>query len=107
MMAAEIDWSKAGQRLRHQPRDNSGRNPDFNWVARRWKDEADYYADEIGKPEIIALAGCPTCGAAPDVPCLGLPESIPFHMPRRRAAGEELLRLHGPRFGGELSNGKR
>jgi hypothetical protein len=28
-----------------------------------------------------------------------------FHQPRRRAAGEELLRRHGPRFGGEAFNG--
>lgn len=98
---ARIDWTKAGKRLRYQPHSGDGRNPDFNWAHQRWKDEADYYADEIGKPEIIALAGCPTCSASPGDPCIGLPESIPFHQPRRRAAGEEVLRQRGPRFGGD------
>jgi hypothetical protein len=101
---SQIDWSKAGKRLRHQPRCD-GRNPDFNWVAQRWKDEADYYADEIGKPEIIDLAECPTCLAPAGEPCEGLPESIPYHQPRRRAAGVALLHQRGARFGGEIVDG--
>jgi hypothetical protein len=97
---SQIDWSKAGKRLRHQPR-RGAHNPDWNWTAQRWKDEADYYADEIGKPEIIALATCPICHAPAGVECPSGIAGLAFHQPRMRAAGLELLRHNGPRFGGD------
>lgn len=94
---SQIDWSKAGKRLRYQP-STPGRNPDFNWAAQRWKDEADYYADEIGKPEIVALAACLVCGAPAGQPCADT--MFAYHQPRARAAGLALLKERGPRFGG-------
>lgn len=96
---SKIDWSQVGTRIRYQYADRSGRNPDFNFAAQRWKDEADYYAEELSLAEIQELAACPICEAPIDEPCTGA--LITFHMPRRRAAGEERLRREGPRFGGE------
>jgi hypothetical protein len=90
-MSRAIDWTKAGKRLRWQPKDMFGRNPDWNFAAQRWKDEADYYAE---------LALCPHCGVGPGVPCEGFDD---YHQPRKRAAGLELLRRHGSRFGGDAS----
>lgn len=94
-----MDWSKAGIRLRHQPPDGSGHNPDFNWAAQRWKDEADYYSDEMDQAAIIKAADCPCCGRLKGQPCLSRAD---FCTPRKRAAGVALLKAKGPRFGGRI-----
>lgn len=96
---SSFDWSKAGKRLRHQPRTVDG-NPDWNWVEQRWKDEADYYADDLtSEKELIAAAGCPHCGVAAGEQCIGpgILEDM-WHGPRKRAAGEAMLAERGPRF---------
>jgi hypothetical protein len=92
----KIDWSKAGTRIRFQDLRGDGSNPDWNWPAERWKDEADYYAEELRPAEIIALTGCSHCGVLSGLPCLG--PLFTIHQPRRRAAGCEMLRRKGPRF---------
>jgi hypothetical protein len=94
---SEIDWSKAGKRIRFQPPSGDGRNPDWNWAARRWKDEADYYTDELSRADVIGLVRCPTCAAPASEACNGL-GILMVHTPRWRAAGERMLELHGPRF---------
>lgn len=96
---SKIDWSKAGKRIRWQPRRPDGSNPDWNFTAQRWKDEADYYADELDLSGVIAHADCPVanCGAKRHQACRGISLSS-YHQPRRRAAGEALLELKGPRF---------
>ena len=91
----KIDWSKVGKRIRFQPKDQWGKNPDWNLVDRRWKDEADYYADELDKRQVIALVACPVCAVPRTVPCRDT--LVDFHMPRKRAAGEAILASHGPR----------
>lgn len=88
--------SEQGTRIRYQPKSPDGRNPDWNWAAGRWKDEADYYADELSTEEVIARAGCPHCGASAGRTCVDT--AADFHTPRRRAAGEVMLEQMGPRF---------
>jgi hypothetical protein len=58
-----IDWSKAGTRLRRTPQTpaHGGRNPDWNWVAKRWKTAEEYAGEEIGPLEVVTLADCPIC----------------------------------------------
>jgi hypothetical protein len=94
----KIDWSKAGTRIRFQDLRGDGTNPDWNWPASRWKDEADYYAEELKEAGVIALTGCSTCGAVSGNLCAGKVLGGGVHQPRRRAAGCEMLRRKGPRF---------
>lgn len=93
-MSRAIDWSKAGTRLRHQPR-RDGHNPDWNWIAKRWKNEAEYWADDLTVEQAVALVACTNCGAPPAEPCRVRADIC---TPRRRAAGEEQLRREGPRY---------
>ena len=62
-----IDWSKAGKRLRHTPTTPAmgGRNPDWNWVQRRWKVAEEYAGEELAPAEVVDLVPCPRegCGA--------------------------------------------
>ena len=96
-----IDWAKAGQRLRHQPRVD-GRNPDWDWIVARWKDEADYYGDEQSAIHVAEIAPCPLCERPLGEACIdsaGQPMEAP-HRERRRASGQAALKMLGPRFGG-------
>lgn len=95
---SDIDWSKAGKRIRHQDRDAWGKNPDWDWANKRWKDEADYYAEELLWNEVYDLAECLNCGAEIGRPCSPLYGYSAVCTPRRRAAGEGMLAERGPRF---------
>jgi hypothetical protein len=92
---SSIDWSKAGKRIRHQPKDAFGRNPDWDLKHQRWKDEADYYADELDANAVAELVDCPNCPAKAGYHC-GMHGSN--CTPRIRAAGEKMLAERGPRF---------
>lgn len=63
-MSAPIDWSKAGKRLRHTPTTPAmgGRNPDWNWVQRRWKVAEEYAGEELEPAQVVALVHCPRDG---------------------------------------------
>lgn len=100
---SKIDWSKAGKRIRWQsPNAVDGfRNPDWLWVQQRWKDEADYYGEELTASQIVQMLACPRCESLVTWACTTEDRQASIkepHRERRRAAGETLLKLHGPRF---------
>ncbi len=69
-MSRQIDWSKAGKRLRHTPRPPSGNNPDWNWREDRWKTAEEYAGEELDHEGVAALVACSVCGAIQHVPCI-------------------------------------
>ncbi|MBY0395965.1 MAG: hypothetical protein K2X91_05760 [Thermoleophilia bacterium] len=88
-----IDWSKAGTRLRRtEPKpSDGGRNPDWNWPAKRWKTAEEYAGEEMTPDEVVARVACPRTDCPGDV---GLPcrsyrdEAMDYpHAERRAAAG--------------------
>jgi hypothetical protein len=54
------DWSKAGKRLRHSPRQH-GRNADWNDAAQRWKTAEEYAGETLSVSEVQATP-CPREG---------------------------------------------
>lgn len=86
-------------RIRWQPRDKNG-NPDWLWVEQRWKDEADYYGEELTYEQVEAAVDCPQCPAKVGEGCVGARGTLigDPHRQRRRIAGEQELEKHGPRF---------
>lgn len=93
-----IDWSKAGTRLRRtEPKpSDGGRNPDWNWVQKRWKVAEEYAAETLTTGEVADKVACPregcvkpagtACVDARDNPMPGSP-----HVERRFAAGAALI----------------
>lgn len=98
---SKIDWAKAGKRLRYQPMAD-GRNPDWDWIGQRWKDEADYYGEEQSAINVADIAPCPLCDAALGDNCKDSAGRLMVHphRERRRASGIAALVMLGPRFGG-------
>lgn len=88
-------------RIRFQPYDTRNNcNPDWLWVEKRWKDEADYYGEELTQEQVENANDCPNCGVLRGSGCVGgtgKPIGDP-HRGRRRIAGETELQKHGPRF---------
>lgn len=88
-------------RIRWQPRDTkNGTNPDWLWVEQRWKDEADYYGEELTFEQVDEMVDCPICPAKAGEGCRGGRGTLigdPHHQ-RRRLAGEQELERHGTRF---------
>lgn len=71
-MGTQIDWSKAGKRLRRTPSgpQYGGRNPDWNDRLSRWKVAEEYAGEELTPERVIAMADCPLCGGYDGGPCL-------------------------------------
>lgn len=93
-MSRDIDWSKAGVRLRHSPKVH-GKNVDFNWPEQRWKVAEEYAADTLTTEQIVAKVACPraNCLQAEGEPCRdsrGNPMEG-AHTERRFAAGTALI----------------
>ncbi len=95
MASKQIDWSKAGTRLRTSPRTpaDGGRNPDWNFVAERWKTAEEYAGDELTTDQVEAAVDCPhaLCGATAGEACRDSRQRpIPGspHAKRRTAAGQ-------------------
>lgn len=64
----QIDWSKAGTRLRRTPTQHQ-RNPDWNLRLKRWKVAEEYAGEELTASEVVAQADCPHCDAAQGFAC--------------------------------------
>jgi len=93
-----IDWTKAGPRLRHTPRTpaDGGRNPDWNFVAERWKTAPEYAGETLTTGQVEEMVDCPhaLCGATAGEACRDSRQrSMPGspHAKRRTAAGEALI----------------
>lgn len=92
---SKVDWSKAGVRLRHSPRQH-GRNPDWNDAAQRWKTAEEYAGETLAVCQLQAVTHCPRldCSAEAGQPCQDakgqeMPDSP--HPERRTAAGAALI----------------
>ena len=88
----QIDWSKAGKRLRRTPSTpaQGGRNPDWNMRLNRWKVAEEYAGEEIGPLEVVTLADCPVCAQPKNLVCrdsADRPMPDGPHPERRFAAG--------------------
>lgn len=93
---SNIDWSKAGTRLRRTPPTRDQRNPDWNFPAQRWKDEADYAAEALSVIEVRHYADCSNCGAIRGFVCRtlqGVDMRDDVCTPRRLAAGKRALEI--------------
>jgi hypothetical protein len=87
--AGKIDWSKAGKRLRYSLAKPGEGNPDWNWVAQRWKVAEEYAGEELTAWQVKDLVACPRCGAHKGYLCpdaRGAAMDSP-HEERRFAAG--------------------
>lgn len=93
--SSQIDWSKAGTRLRRtEPKpSDGGRNPDWNWVERRWKVAEEYAGETLTIDETFAKVACRYCNAPAGSPCVDVrdrPMDGP-HKERRFDAGAALI----------------
>jgi hypothetical protein len=94
--AGKIDWSKAGKRLRFSLAKPGEGNPDWNWVAQRWKVAEEYAADELVAEEIVKAVACPRDGCLAPAwhDCRDARGEVMFdapHQERRFAAGAAMI----------------